>query len=241
MVIENKAVVAGSEALEQVRRYMASARETLARGSEKVFGLLLADGSTVELGDLLAADVEPDAGYVSLAALGYRRHLRDAAVVVRDVEDDPLRLLTTITEPLHAVGGRGLSAKDQAAHRSPGPWVVGGQEFARRADANRALARQLGRYDRATWESAQRDHGLRAMEIIDSMLLVERNVRASVGCSFTEGGTRLSACGLIDGYSVVIRRRPHPGAVTPPPGSPPAQHRSRWRTAPAPDPSGSRR
>ena len=161
LVIENKAVVAGSEALEQVRRYMASARETLARGSERVFGLLLADGSTVELGDLLAAEVEPDAEYVSLAVLGYRRHLRDAAVVVRDVEDDPLRLLTTITEPLHAVGGRGLSAKDQAAHRSPGPWVVGGQEFANRADANRALARQLGRYDRVTWESAQRDHGLR--------------------------------------------------------------------------------
>src|SRR5665648_208486 len=41
-------------------------------------------------------------------------------------------------------------------------------------------------------------------------------------CSLAEGGTRLSACGLIDGYSVVIRRRPHPGAVTPHPSSPPA-------------------
>ena len=121
LIIENKAVVAGSAALAQVRRYVAAARVTHARGSERVFGLLLADGSTVELSDLLRAEPEPDVDYVSLAAIGYRRHLRDAAIVVREVEDDPLRSLTVVTERIDAVAGDGLSAKDQAARRPTGP------------------------------------------------------------------------------------------------------------------------
>lgn len=161
LIVENKAVVAGPEALEQVRRYMAAARETLALGSERVFGLLLADGSTVELEDLLAADGESEAAYISLARLGYRRHLKATADVVLEAEDDPLRVLTILTEPFHAVCDHELAARDQVERRPHGPWVVGGQELAHRADANRALARELGRYDRATWEAAQRSHGLR--------------------------------------------------------------------------------
>src|SRR5699024_1300574 len=60
-------------------------------------------------------------------------------------------------------------------------------------------------------------------------------------CSLTEGGTRLSACGthrrLLRSHSPPTRM----GHASPIPHGPPTHHSSRWPTAPAPHPLGSRR
>jgi len=42
-----------------------------------------------------------------------------------------------------------------------------------------------------------------------------RNLPMFTCCSLAEGGTRLSACGPVDAYSVVIHHRPRPAPLHP--------------------------
>ena len=73
LIVENKATMVGAPALAQVQRYVQAATAQLATDGARVFGLLLADGATVELDELLP---NSGIGYLSLAALGYRDFVR---------------------------------------------------------------------------------------------------------------------------------------------------------------------
>jgi hypothetical protein len=103
LVIESKTVMADVGALHGLRRCVDVERGEPAEGRERVFGLLIADGATVEL---QAALPEAGLGYLTLAALGYRDHLRGRAPL-RDAEESP-RLRHTLAT------GRGIHLLDGA-------------------------------------------------------------------------------------------------------------------------------
>lgn len=78
LVVENKATAAYIEAGDQVADHVALVHTELARPSEQVFGLLIADGASAQVQAHLS---RLSIGYASLSTLGYRR--RDWPQVVR--------------------------------------------------------------------------------------------------------------------------------------------------------------
>ncbi len=72
LVIENKATLAGVAALTQLREYVELLESEYAAPTQAVAGLLICDGTTVELSRGLHA---AGFGYLTLAAIGYRDHL----------------------------------------------------------------------------------------------------------------------------------------------------------------------
>lgn len=73
VVVELKAVRAYPAAVEQLAAYVARVRADVARGSERVHGLLVADGAGGEVRDALSS---ADLAYLSLGALGYEPLVR---------------------------------------------------------------------------------------------------------------------------------------------------------------------
>ncbi len=161
VMIENKAHMVHVEAFEQLKDYVesvpahiATRHPDLVRPGQRVHGLLLADGRTLELQELL---LKPGYHYVSLAALGYREWLhtgeRDVAAAS---EPDLVREERTVSGagPLVAPREAGVSL------RAAGPWTIAGGQHATRRAANRALAAHLGTYTKEKWRAAQQEHGL---------------------------------------------------------------------------------
>ena len=84
LVVENKATAVGQAALHQLSRYVdLPARVGAER--ERVHGLLLADGDSVNLRRGLE---EAGLDYLSLTAVGYRDHLRGLTGFVRESDPD---------------------------------------------------------------------------------------------------------------------------------------------------------
>lgn len=73
LVVENKTTAVGPEVADQLARYVDLLRATTKR---PVHGLVIADGLTVDAGRAIA---ERGFGYLSLAQIGYRDHLRASA------------------------------------------------------------------------------------------------------------------------------------------------------------------
>lgn len=82
LVIENKANLAGMSALTQLRDYVELVESEYAGPNQTVAGLLICDGTTVELSCGLHA---AGFGYLTLSALGYRDHLYRRAGLARAV------------------------------------------------------------------------------------------------------------------------------------------------------------
>lgn len=156
VVIENKAHMVDVHAYEQLRGYVELAAVEIAQGDQRVHGLLIADGRTLQLQEALH---EAGYWYVSLSQIGFRDWLRGAPqLLTGEPVRDAVRDEAVVSERSPAAASAVTTTAPMASRR--GPWVIGGVVYSQRRDANRALARELGRYTGVEWKQAQRQHGL---------------------------------------------------------------------------------
>lgn len=154
LVLELKAGVADELAVAQLERYLSIVRSEFATEQQNVAGLLVADGMLLGLHEELTGK---GIGYASATELGYREYLftesQGATSAGADSEPATLRQDEVLVQT--------STSLPVGARRRSDAWQVGGQAYATRRSANRALAAILGSYTSEQWAQAQRDHGLR--------------------------------------------------------------------------------
>ena len=160
VVIENKAHMVDVAACEQLRGYVERAKAQVAAAAEKVHGVLIADGRTLELQQRL---YDEGFSYISLSALGYRDWLRGSPEEVTEAEGpDLVRKAAMATGPVpSALSARATGRAAASSKARTGPWLIAGTVYSDRSAANRALAAHLGTFSATQWQQAQRQHGLR--------------------------------------------------------------------------------
>ncbi len=154
LVLELKAGVADEHAVAQLERYLSIVRAEFATERQNVAGFLVADGTLLGLHEQLT---DKGIGYASATELGYRDYLftesQGAMSAGADSEPATLRQDEVLVQT--------STSLPVGARRRTDAWQVGGQAYATRRSANRALAAMLGSYTSEQWARAQRDHGLR--------------------------------------------------------------------------------
>ena len=158
LMVENKATAVGLPARDQLNRYVQCVETDFRTEEEQVYGLLIADGTSVELQDALLAD---GLGYLSLTTIGYRdmRYRQHGLIGLSDDSVETVPSVDAIAAPPQALDALGASSRKFSTNM--GPWVVDGHEYVTRQSANQALARTLGQYTAEEWVCAQRRVGLR--------------------------------------------------------------------------------
>lgn len=114
-VIENKVGVAGMTALGQLAEYVRLTKKEIAKPGQWVGGVLICDGTTVELPrELDAADLM----FMTLTEIGYRDHLyREAGLSRVQEEDETTQASNDAVAAIEPSGG--VPAEAPPARRTP--------------------------------------------------------------------------------------------------------------------------